>query len=159
MNSERWGETILGAIVTVVAIGFLTFAVANSGQTRAGGGYDLTASFPSVDGIAIGSDVRVSGVKVGVVRDITLDPSTYLARVTFNMNRDVQVLDDSLARIKTDGILGGGYVSIEPAGLEPLQAGGEIPNTQSSVDLFTALASLANSASSNSSQSDESPTQ
>lgn len=155
--NERWGETILGAIVTVVAVGFLTFAIASSGQTSSTGGYTLTARFPSVDGVAVGSDVRVSGVKVGVVRDIALDPETYQARVTFEINRDVHVLDDSLARIKTDGILGGGYVAIEPAGLDVLAAGGEIPHTQSSVDLFTALASLAGSAGGDQSQSEESP--
>lgn len=155
MASERWGETLLGAVVAIVAAGFLTFAVANSGQTRSTGGYDLIANFPSVDGIGVGSDVRVSGVKVGVVRDITLDPETFMARVTVNIDPEVQVLDDSLARIKTDGILGGGYLSIEPAGLDVLQAGGVIPNTQSSVDLFTALASLANSVSSSPQPSQE----
>lgn len=156
MSSERWGETILGAIVVLVAAGFLTFAIANSGQSRGAGGYDLTAEFPTVAGISIGTDVRVSGVKVGVVRDIQLDPESYLARVTFNIDRNVQVLDDSLASIKSDGLLGGSYVAIEPAGMEPLAAGGMIPNTQSNPDLVAALLAFAEAIAGNQTSSQES---
>lgn len=143
INFERWGETILGAIVAVVAVGFFVFAAAQAGQTGGGNGYELTARFQRVDGVGVGSDVRVSGVKVGVVRSVALDPDTYLARLTLTIDHGVQVLDDSTARIATDGLLGGGYVAIEPAGFEALQPGGEIPNTQGSVDLLTLFSSFA----------------
>lgn len=143
INFERWGETILGAAVAVVAVGFFVFAAAQAGQNAGGGGYDLVARFQRVDGIAVGSDVRVSGVKVGVVRSVDLDPETYMARLTFSVADGVQVLDDSTARIASDGLLGGAYVAIEPAGMDPLPAGGEIPNTQGSVDLLTLFASFA----------------
>jgi phospholipid/cholesterol/gamma-HCH transport system substrate-binding protein len=141
---DRWGETILGAVVAVVAIGFFVFAAAQAGQTGVNGGsYELVARFQRVDGINVGADVRVSGVKVGVVRAVELDPETYLARLTLAVRDGVQVLDESTARIATDGLLGGAYVAIEPAGFEPLAAGGEIPNTQGSVDLLTLFASFA----------------
>lgn len=140
---ERWGETILGAAVAVVAIGFFAFAAAQAGQTQGGDRYDLIARFQRVDGIAVGSDVRVSGVKVGVVRAVSLDSSTYLAQLTLAIDRNVQVLDDSTARISTDGLLGGAYVAIEPAGLDPLAPGGEIPNTQGAIDLLTLFAGFA----------------
>jgi phospholipid/cholesterol/gamma-HCH transport system substrate-binding protein len=143
LNLERWGETLLGAAVTVVAIGFFAFAAAQAGQTAGGDRYDLTARFQRVDGVSVGTDVRVSGVKVGVVRAVALDPSTYLAQLTLSIDRSVEVLDDSTARIATDGLLGGAYVAIEPAGMDPLAAGGEIPNTQGSVDLLTLFASFA----------------
>jgi phospholipid/cholesterol/gamma-HCH transport system substrate-binding protein len=143
VSFERWGETILGAVVAAVAIGFFAFAAAQAGQTGARDGYDLTARFQRVDGINVGSDVRISGVKVGVVRAVALDPDTYLARLTLALNEGVQVLDDSTARIASDGLLGGAYVAIEPAGLDALPAGGEIPNTQGSVDLLTLFASIA----------------
>ncbi|MGE0741843.1 MAG: MlaD family protein [Hyphomonadaceae bacterium] len=139
---ERWGETILGAIVAVVAIGFFAFAAAQAGQTGSGAGYDLVARFQKVDGIAVGSDVRVSGVKVGVVRSVTLDDD-YSARLTMTITNGVQILDDSSARISSDGLLGGAFVSIEPAGLDPLPPGGEILNTQGSIDLLTLFASMA----------------
>lgn len=145
INLERWGETLLGAAVTIVAIGFFAFAAAQAGQTGGGGGYELTARFQRVDGVAVGSDVRVSGVKVGVVRAVDLDTDTYLARLTLSIENGVDVLDESTARIATDGLLGGAYVAIEPAGFDALPAGGEIPNTQGAVDLLTLFASFAQS--------------
>jgi phospholipid/cholesterol/gamma-HCH transport system substrate-binding protein len=143
MNFERWGETLLGAAVALVAVGFFVFAAAQAGQNSSGGGYELTARFQRVNGVDVGSDVRVSGVKVGVVRSVALDPETYLAKLTFSINEGVQVLDESTARIASDGLLGGAYVSIEPAGMDVLAAGAEIPNTQGAVDLLTLFASFA----------------
>lgn len=143
INLERWGETILGAAVAVVAVGFFAFAAAQAGQGGARGGYDLTARFQRVDGVGVGADVRVSGVKVGVVRAVALDPATYMAQLTLSIDRGVEVLDDSTARIASDGLLGGAYVAIEPAGLDALAPGGEIPNTQGSIDLLTLFASFA----------------
>ena len=156
-NFERWGETILGAAVAVVAVGFFAFAAAQAGQNTTGGGYDLRASFQRVDGIGVGSDVRISGVKVGVVRSVALDPATYNAVLTLTVNNGVEVLDDSTARIATDGLLGGGYVSIEPAGMDPLAAGGEIPNTQGSIDLITMFANMARPASANAATEEAAP--
>jgi phospholipid/cholesterol/gamma-HCH transport system substrate-binding protein len=149
LNLERWGETLLGAAVAVVAVGFFVFAAAQAGQTSGASGYDLIARFQRVDGVAVGSDVRVSGVKVGVVRAVALDPATYLAQLTLTINENVQVLDDSTARIASDGLLGGAYVAIEPAGLDALAPGAEIPNTQGAVDLLTLFASFAQGQSQN----------
>lgn len=146
INFERWGETILGAAVAVVAVGFFVFAGAQAGQTGASGGYELIGRFQRVDGIAVGSDVRVSGVKVGVVRSVELDPDTYMALLTLNIAEGVQVLDDSTARVASDGLLGGAYIAIEPAGMDALAAGAEIPNTQGAVDLLTLFASFAQGA-------------
>ncbi|MDX2273854.1 MAG: MlaD family protein [Hyphomonadaceae bacterium] len=143
MNLERWGETLLGAIVAVVAVGFFAFAAAQAGQSGGSGGYDLVARFQRVDGISVGSDVRVSGVKVGVVKAVALDPDTYMARLTLAVDPAVQVLDESTARVASDGLLGGAYIAIEPAGFSPLAAGAEIPNTQGAVDLLTLFASVA----------------
>lgn len=154
-NFERWGETILGAAVAVVAVGFFAFAAAQAGQNTAGGGYELRASFQRVDGVGVGSDVRISGVKVGVVRSVSLDPSTYNAVLTLTVNNGVDVLDDSTARIATDGLLGGGYVSIEPAGMDPLEPGGQIPNTQGSIDLLTLFASFAQGSGNSGSSTEE----
>ncbi|MBL8531724.1 MAG: MCE family protein [Hyphomonadaceae bacterium] len=156
MHFERWGETILGAVVALVAVGFFAFAAAQAGQTS-GGGYDLIARFNRVDGVAVGSDVRVSGVKVGVVRSVALDPATYMAQLTLSIQNDVQILDDSTARIASDGLLGGAYVAIEPAGMDALAAGGEIPNTQGSIDLLTLFASFAQGANSSNASAESQP--
>jgi len=143
---ERWGETILGAAVAAVAIGFFAFAAAQAGQTAGAGGYELTARFQRVDGVGVGTDVRISGVKVGVVRTVELDPETYDAVLTLSLTNGIQVLDQSNARIASDGLLGGAHVAIEPAGLDPLPAGAEIPNTQGAIDLLTLFASFAQGA-------------
>jgi phospholipid/cholesterol/gamma-HCH transport system substrate-binding protein len=140
---ERWGETILGAIVVVVAVGFFAFAAAQAGQTSGRAGYELSALFNRVDGISVGSDVRVSGVKVGVVKAIGLDTDSYQARLTFTIDNNVKVNDQSSARIQSDGLLGGAYVSIEPAGLTALKPGQMIENTQGTVDLLSLFASFA----------------
>jgi phospholipid/cholesterol/gamma-HCH transport system substrate-binding protein len=140
---DRWGETVLGAAVAIVAAGFFAFAAARAGQTTSAGGYELRASFQRVDGVGVGTDVRISGVKVGVVRAVELNRDTYDAELTLTIQDGVEVLDDSTARIVSDGLLGGAYVSIEPAGLDPLTAGGEIPNTQGAIDLLTLFASFA----------------
>ena len=97
MNFERWGETLLGAAVAVVAVDFFAFAAAQTGQRTADGGYELSARFQRVDGVNVGSDVRVSGVKVGVVRAVSLDPETYMARLTFDIDPNVHILDESTA--------------------------------------------------------------
>lgn len=140
---NRWGETILGAIVVIVAVGFFAFASAQAGQNGNRAGYDLSALFNRVDGITVGSDVRVSGVKVGAVKAISLDTDTYQARLVFTIDNAVKVNDQSSARIQSDGLLGGAYVSIEPAGVTPLPAGGVIENTQGTVDLLSLFASFA----------------
>jgi phospholipid/cholesterol/gamma-HCH transport system substrate-binding protein len=143
MSLERWGETLVGAAVAAVAIFFLVFAAAQAGQTSSAGGYELWGRFQRVDGVGVGSEVRVSGVKVGVVRSVRLDPETFEARLDFVIDRGVQVLDNSTARVATDGLLGGAYIAIEPAGLDALAPGSEIPNTQGAIDLLTLFASFA----------------
>jgi len=154
---ERWGETLLGAAVVVVAVGFFAFAAAQAGQTGgAGGRYDLIARFQRVDGVNVGTDVLVSGVKVGVVRDVALDPDTYMARLTLSIDRNVQILDESNARIVT-GLLGGASVTIEPAGMDALPPGAEIPYTQGALDFLSVLSSFAPSGNQTSSLEASSP--
>jgi len=146
-NKEQTAEVILGAIVAVVAVGFLTFAVARAGSSEAAGGYELWARFQRVDGINVGADVRMAGVKVGAVSKVGIDPQTYYAKVTMSVDPVVKLPDDSSARISSDGLLGGAYVSLEPGGSEAmLPKGGEILNTQGSVDILSLLAAAAGGA-------------
>ena len=143
-SREQTAETILGAIVALVAVGFLSFAVMRAGNADATGGYELWARFQRVDGINVGADVRMSGVKVGAVSKVGIDPQTYYAKVTMSVDPVVKLPDDSSARISSDGLLGGAYVSLEPGGSEAmLKKGGEILNTQGSVDILSVLAAAA----------------
>jgi phospholipid/cholesterol/gamma-HCH transport system substrate-binding protein len=142
MSKDQIGETILGAIVAVVAAGFLLFAVTRAGQAESATGYPLVAHFSKVDGVSVGSDVRLAGVKVGAVSGVSLDNATYRAKLQLSIDPKVKVPEDSAAKIQTDGLLGGAYVSLEAGGSDtPLKPGAEIEDTQGSIDLLTTLTS------------------
>jgi phospholipid/cholesterol/gamma-HCH transport system substrate-binding protein len=129
-------ETLIGAVVLVVAAVFLVFAYGKSGVGHVAG-YSLTAKFSRVDGISVGSQVRMAGIKVGSVVEQHLDPKDYRAVVTLNVERTVQLPEDSAVKIASDGLLGGKYLSLEPGGGEQmLKAGQEIKFTQGSIDLL-----------------------
>lgn len=130
-------ETVTGALVIVVAVGFFTF-VYKTADVRAGsGGYLLKARFESIDGITTGSDVRVSGIKVGSVVDQTLDNESYEAVVTMTIDPKVKMPLDSSAKVTSDGLLGSKFISLEPGGdVEMLKEGETVEHTQGSIDLF-----------------------
>jgi phospholipid/cholesterol/gamma-HCH transport system substrate-binding protein len=127
-------ETLLGAIVLIVAVGFLVFAY-NTSQVDRDSGYELVARFDKVDGLERGSDVRISGIKVGTVIDQSLDPETYRAEVRFSLSEDIQLPADTSAAVVSNGLLGGKYLALVPGGdIEMLGPGGEVTITQSSVN-------------------------
>lgn len=144
---ESLVETILGAVVLFGGLFFLWFALANGADGSTGGDrYDVTARFNNVSGIARGSDVRLSGVKIGVVKSITSDFERYEAVVTMAIDEGAPLPDDTDARISTDGLLGGAYIALEPgASLDYVATDGtgEIIYTRGSVDLLTLFASFA----------------
>jgi phospholipid/cholesterol/gamma-HCH transport system substrate-binding protein len=128
-------ETLLGAIVLVVAIGFLTFAYRSS-QVRETGGYELTARFSRVDGLERGADVRISGIKVGSVVDQSLDPETYQAEVRFSVRDGIELPLDTSAAVASSGLLGSKYLALVPGGdIDMLKPGDRVTLTQSSVNV------------------------
>src|SRR5262249_37452640 len=128
-------ETVMGAVVLVVAALFLFFAY-NTSQMRSVAGYQLSADFERIDGIHDGSDVRISGIKVGSVLGTTLDPKTFLATVRMSVQPSVKLPDDTVAEIVSSGLLGDKYMSLVPGGSEKdLPPGGKIKFTQSSVSI------------------------
>lgn len=133
-------ETIVGAIVLIVAGVFVFYAFAKSGQSTSGG-YELTARFGRVDGLKRGSDVTLSGVKVGTVTAIDLDNKTYQAVVHIAVSPGLQLPDDTNAKIVSESLLGGMVVALEPgADTKTLTPGGEITNTQDSISLTDLIA-------------------
>ena len=135
MARRNLAETVAGAIVLVVAIGFLGYAVANTGRSRVGG-YTLHARFDHIDGLTVGSDVRLAGVKVGSVTGARVDPQTYQADVSFSVQNAVKLPRDSSAEITADGLLGGEYLSLSPGGDEQMiPPGGTVTITQSAINL------------------------
>ncbi len=140
MARHNPAELVTGAVVLLVAGGFLVFAVASTGKSFAGGGYDLHASFDHVDGLSAGTDVRIAGVKVGSIQSITLDPKTFLADVVFTVQNGIKLTDDSSATVSTDGLLGGKYLALAPGGDDKiLKPGGAITITQGSINLESLL--------------------
>src|SRR4051812_33335996 len=106
-------EAVMGALVLVVAAGFMAFAYQSS-NLRSVEGYPLKAKFTTVAGIALGTDVRIGGIKVGVVNGLELDPETYQAVVGFQIKDGIKVPVDSSVAVVSDGLLGSKYVKLEP---------------------------------------------
>src|ERR1700722_15964992 len=128
-------ETVMGAVVLVVAALFLFFAY-NTSQLRSVKGYELFANFEHIDGIRDGSDVRVSGIKIGSVLGLTLDPKTFLATVRMSVEPSVKLPDDSVAEIVSSSLLGDKYLSLVPGGSDKdIAPGGRVKFTQSSISL------------------------
>jgi phospholipid/cholesterol/gamma-HCH transport system substrate-binding protein len=139
-------ETVMGAVVLVVAALFLVFAYKTS-QLRAVSGYQVTADFTRVDGIRQGSDVRMSGIKIGSVVAEELDPKTFLANVRMSIDPSVQLPEDTVAEIISAGLLGDKYMSLVPGGSDKvIPPGGKITYTQSSVSLENLIGQMMFSA-------------
>ena len=131
-------ETGVGLAV-LAAISLLLF-VALDKRVGPADGYELRASFAHIDGLDIGSDVRIAGVPVGRVTKETVDPKTYLATVTFRIRPDIHLTGDSSAAILSEGLLGGKYLALTPGGDEhTLPPGGLITATQGSISLEALL--------------------
>lgn len=141
MKGRSIAETLAGAVVLLVAGGFLVFAVTNSGRSALSGpGQTLTAQFDRIDGLAPGADVRIAGVKVGSVVDQRIDPATFLAVLTLRLDASLRIPSDSSAEIASEGLLGGRFVSIVPGGSDRILAnGGRITITQSAISLESLL--------------------
>lgn len=157
-------ETLIGAVVVAVAAVFLWFALARGGEASTGTDqYYVTARFNSVSGLARGSDVRIAGVKAGIVKAIEGDPQRFEAVVTLALDSKWVLPEDTDARVSTDGLLGGAFIALEPgAGMDNIaQDGtGEIQYTRGSVDLLTLFASFASgSGSSEASPADDTVTE
>jgi len=138
--SENKAEIATGAAVLAVAIGFGAWAMQGQGFGPQAGSYDLRASFRSVEGITIGSDIRIAGVKVGTITDLDLNPQTFFADAKLAIRDDVQLPADSAILIQSEGLLGGAYVEIQPGGsFDNLSPGDEIEDTQGAVSMVSLM--------------------
>ncbi|MEX0760038.1 MAG: outer membrane lipid asymmetry maintenance protein MlaD [Tistlia sp.] len=130
-------ETILGGVVLLVAAGFVVFAFSVGGLSGIGSGYGVTARFDDATGIATGSEVRMSGIKIGTVSGQSLDSQTFDAIIRMNIDQNVELPSDTSARIVPDGLLGSNYVELQPGGsLENIADGGSIARTQGAINVI-----------------------
>lgn len=133
-------ETTIGALVVAAAIGFLVYAANAVGVSSSEGEYELNASFRSAEGVSLGTDVRMAGVKIGSVSRMELNPTTYRAELGISIVEGIEIPDDSSVSIASEGLLGGNFIEIIPGGSEFIvERGGEIEDTQGSVSLVTLL--------------------
>ena len=138
--SENTTEVLVGGTVLAAAVAFVLYTGQATGFSRQGAGYPLSASFRSLEGVTVGTDVRLAGVKVGTVTGVTLNPETYRADTTLSVASGVEIPDDSAVIVSQEGLLGGNFVEIMPGG-SPFfyEEGDEILDTQGSVSLISLL--------------------
>ena len=148
MTDDSRAELFAGCIVLAVAAGFLLLAAGP--RLMPGGGYDLIAAFPNVEGIETGSEIRMAGVPVGRVTEISLNPETYLAEAKLRLRDGVVLPTDSAAVIQSDGLLGGAYLELQAGGsLDNLAPGDEIEDVQGAVSLLSLMMKFVDSQASN----------
>lgn len=139
--SNSWFETGVGAVVFAAALGFGVYAAQVAGLGDSGAGrYPLTASFRSLEGVGVGTDVRLAGVKIGTVSAVSLNADTFRADTVVTIDKSTEIPDDSAIIISSEGLLGGNFVEVVPGG-SPFYfaAGDEITDTQGAVSLISLL--------------------
>jgi len=137
MNTRYAVETSVGVFVLValLCVGYLTVQLGDFDFWGAET-YPIKARFNSVSGLRVGNEVQIAGVSVGRVEQIELETERFVAIVTMSIDRDVQLSDDSMAAVKTSGLIGDKYISISPGGAGmPLEPGDMIIDTQSPIDV------------------------
>ena len=139
-------ETLMGAIVLVIASSFLYFAF-NHANVSANGGKTYIAKFDKVDGLSVGSDVKISGIKVGTITKQFLDTKNFYAVVEMSIDPSIKLSESTFAKITSEGLLGGNYLVLDPGDEsdELLEEGDEITNTQGAVDFLNLLDKFAGS--------------
>ena len=141
MSNSQTTETVVGGLVLAAAIGFGIYGaqVAGLGDSSKAR-YELTASFRSLEGVDVGTDVRLAGVKIGTVTSLALHAETYRDDTIVSLNSETQIPDDSAIVISSEGMLGGNFVEVDPGG-SPFNfaAGDEITDTQGAVSLISLL--------------------
>ncbi len=138
--SENKLEIAVGGAVLAAAIGFAVYAGQVAGLSGASDSYPLAASFRSLEGVGVGTDVRLAGVKVGTVTEVSLNPETFRADTVVAVDRGIEIPDDSAIIISSEGLLGGNFVEIMPGGSPfTFEEGDEITDTQGAVSLISLL--------------------
>ncbi len=130
-------ETIVGVFVLVgiLCLAYLSIKLGKM-ELLGGDNYEITADFNSVSGLKAGASVEIAGVEVGRVGQINLQPEKgYMARVTLLIRSGVKLSDDTIASVRTRGIIGDKFILLKPGGSDTyLAAGGRIRDTESAVD-------------------------
>ncbi len=138
-------ETTVGIFLVfgLLCIGYMTVKLGHV-SFLSDDSYSLFARFTSVTGLRVGSSVHMLGIEVGRVERMTMDQKDQKAVVEIRIQEGIKVYDDAIAAIKTEGLIGDQYLSIDPGGSgAPLTPGGTITETQSAVDIADLIGKYA----------------
>jgi phospholipid/cholesterol/gamma-HCH transport system substrate-binding protein len=142
-------EVLTGAVVVLLAIAAAAYLYLHPGSGSSG--YDIQAKLPQVGGLGVGTEVRISGIKIGTVSSLVLDPKNFMVTVHMTIRDDVKIPADSSLTVTSSGILGSQYISINPGGDDKnLAPGGMVDNAQGSLDMNGLIGRFMNSAPSSS---------
>lgn len=132
-TKESWVGVFV--LVGLLCVGYLTIKLGKM-EVIGGDDYVVQARFSSVSGLKAGAEVEVAGVRVGKVSAIQLDPQTYAALVSMRIGKDVELSEDTIASVKTSGLIGDKYIKLTPGGAPDTLADGEmIVDTESALDI------------------------
>lgn len=142
---DHLAEALIGLLVVVLAAGFVVYAWGRTGAGEGRDGMVVSAHFPNIGGVTLGTDVKLAGVKIGRVVGLRLDPVSYQAVLDLSLDHTLKLPVDSSAAVTAEGLLGGNYVAITP-GAEPqmLKNGDEIIDTSGAPDLMSIIGSVVN---------------
>lgn len=133
-------ETAVGALVIAIAAGFFMFVYNSTDVGQGSGGYKIKAEFENIEGISVGSDIRMAGIKIGSVVNQKLDPESFQAVVTMSVANFVKLPDDTTAKITSEGLLGSKFITLEVGGSEELLKDGDsLTHTQSALDIWSLI--------------------
>jgi phospholipid/cholesterol/gamma-HCH transport system substrate-binding protein len=135
-------EIATGLAVIAAALAFLVFALRTTGASSlgSGNGYSVVAEFDNIEGINVGTDIRLAGIKIGKVVGQTLNAENYQARVEMSIDKSITLSEDTTAKITSEGLLGSKFIALEPGGGEvKIGDGGLISYTQGAVDIWSLI--------------------
>lgn len=143
MNSKKL-ELTVGGFVLLGLVAVLYLALQVGGNRWAGDSYSLHARFLNAGGLNEGSSVQIAGVKVGTVGGITLNQDQMVAMVELKLPAGLVLEDDTIASIKSTGLIGDKYLALNPGGSGiPLEPGDIIVDTESAVDIEDLISRFA----------------
>ncbi len=133
-------ETAVGALVIAIAAGFFLYVYNTTDIGGSSGGYRINAEFENIEGISVGSDIRMAGIKIGSVVKQKLDPVNFQAIVTMSVASYIKLPDDTTAKITSEGLLGSKFIALDIGGSEIiLKDGDSLSNTQSAIDIWSLI--------------------
>ncbi|MGD8256973.1 MAG: outer membrane lipid asymmetry maintenance protein MlaD [Desulfobacterales bacterium] len=138
-------ETVVGIFVVIglVCIGYMTIKLGNVGFIGENT-YSLIGKFTSVTGLRVGNPVNMLGLEIGRVEKFTMDQENQQVVVEFKINKGIEIYDDAIASIKTEGLIGDKYVAVDPGGGGDLLADGDqITDTNSPTDIMDLVSKYA----------------